>query len=204
MEDKVSAQVSMRQRTSLLNWCTAWWHILTWAWDSTSGGRFNNCYRGGEGGGEGGGGKEDIHVLLTEWRRKIKRKTHARTKGQGMETNPPHALKTGVSVARWNLHMLINKQVLSPLVALDLHGLLLRQKMEGTLEMGPYPWRGLVNRWNSHTFITPISRCWTTGHFSLWWRMNTPCSVSTHNFICTCWVCLKSHLFNVISSLHRL
>lgn len=56
----------------------------------------------------GRGGKEDIHVLLTEWRRKIKIKMHARTKGQGMETNPLHALRTGVSVARCNLHMLIN------------------------------------------------------------------------------------------------
>lgn len=55
---------------------------------------------GEERGEEGGGGKEDIHVLLTEWRRKIKRETHARTKGQGMETNPLHALKTVVSVAR--------------------------------------------------------------------------------------------------------
>lgn len=59
---------------------------------------------------EGGGGKEDIHVLLTEWRRKIKnKKMHARTKGQGMETNPLHALRpVVVSVARCNLHMLTN------------------------------------------------------------------------------------------------
>lgn len=69
---------------------------------------------GEERGGEGGGGKEDIHVLLTEWRRKIKREMHARTKGQGMETNPLHALKTGVSVARRNLHMIINNTFYPP------------------------------------------------------------------------------------------
>lgn len=63
---------------------------------------------------EGGGGKEDIHVLLTEWRRKIKRKMHARAKGLGMETNPLHALRTGVSVARCNLHMLINNMFYPP------------------------------------------------------------------------------------------
>lgn len=68
----------------------------------------------GEERGERGGGKEDIHVLLTEWRRKIKRKMHARTQGQGMETNPLHALRTGVSVARCNLHMLINNTIYSP------------------------------------------------------------------------------------------
>lgn len=72
--------------------------------------------QGRRGGEEGGGGKEDIHVLLTEWRRKIKKeKMHARTKGQGMETNPLHALRTAVvSVARCNLHMLINNTLQLP------------------------------------------------------------------------------------------
>jgi len=64
--------------------------------------------------GRGRGGKEDIHVLLTEWRRKTKRKLHARTKGQGMETNPLHALRTDVSVGRCNFHMLINNMFYSP------------------------------------------------------------------------------------------
>lgn len=90
---------------------------------------------GEERGGEGGGGKEDIHVLLTEWRRKINKKMHARTKGQGMETNPLHALRTGVSVARCNLHMLINNTFNPPPVASDLHGLLLKHKMRGTWEL---------------------------------------------------------------------
>lgn len=69
------------------------------------------------GGGEGGGGKEDIHVLLTEWRRKIKKKKCMQgKKGQGMETNPLHALKAGVSVARCNLHMLHKQHASSPQV----------------------------------------------------------------------------------------
>lgn len=47
---------------------------------------------GEERGEKGRGGKEDIYVLLTEWRRKIKKKKmHARAKGQGMDTNPLHA-----------------------------------------------------------------------------------------------------------------
>ncbi len=39
---------------------------------------------------------------------------HARTKGQGMETNPLHALRTGVSVARCNLRMLTNNMFYPP------------------------------------------------------------------------------------------
>lgn len=112
---RIWAGVSTRCRTSCLIRCTAWWHILTWAW-GTSGGGFNNCYRGRRGGGrdgegEGRGGKEDIYVLLTEWRRKGN-KIHARgqkrgkkrrrkkNKGQGMDTNPLHASRTGVAVAK--------------------------------------------------------------------------------------------------------
>lgn len=83
---RIWAGVSTRCRTSCLIRCTAWWHILTWAW-GTSGGGFNNCYRGRRGGGrdgegEGRGGKEDIYVLLTEWRRKGN-KIHARGQKRG-------------------------------------------------------------------------------------------------------------------------
>lgn len=96
---------------------------------------------GKERGGEGGGGKEDIHVLLTEWRRKTKKKRKKKRmqgqKDRGMETNPLHASGTGVSVAGRSLRMLINN-TFHPPVALDLHGLLLRQKLEGgTWELGP-------------------------------------------------------------------
>ena len=45
-----------------------------------------------------------------------------------METNPLHALKAGVSVARCNLHMLHKQHASSPPGASDLHGLPLRQK----------------------------------------------------------------------------
>ena len=46
---------------------------------------------GEERGGEGGGGKEDIHVLLTEWRRKIKKKKCMQGKkrtGNGDKSSP--------------------------------------------------------------------------------------------------------------------
>lgn len=57
---------------------------------------------GEERGEGGGGGKEDIHVLLTEWR--CKNKDACKDKGQGMETNPLHALRTCVYMARCTPH----------------------------------------------------------------------------------------------------
>lgn len=60
---------------------------------------------GEERGEKGRGGKEDIYVLLTEWRRKIKKKKmHARAKGQGMDTNPLHAQRTGVCGKKQSPH----------------------------------------------------------------------------------------------------
>lgn len=61
---------------------------------------------------------------------------HARTKGQGMETNPLHALRTGQdSVARCNHHMLINNMFYPP-SSLGFAGATANKKMKGTWELG--------------------------------------------------------------------
>lgn len=70
--------------------------------------------QGRRGGGGGGGGKEDIHVLLTEWRRKIKIKCMQGQKDREWRQILSMHSRTGVSVARCTLHMLINNMFYPP------------------------------------------------------------------------------------------
>lgn len=70
-------EIAMRKRSFLVSaafripyWAAnSMWHILTWTWDSTSCCGFNNCYRKRR-----GEGKEDIYILLTQWRPKRREK----------------------------------------------------------------------------------------------------------------------------------
>lgn len=93
---------------------------------------------GEERGEKGRGGKEDIYVLLTEWRRKIKKKENA---CKGKRTGNGH--KSSPCIKDWCLW----QEAISTCsyttcfirpVASDLHGLLLREN-EGNLEAGATP-----------------------------------------------------------------